>query len=84
MFPIPAFGQAIGLELTGVEGRNVHLKVPYSEHLVGDPDTGVIHGGVITAGGVSSSLELGLYLCEKWAGVEAKNRIQDKMDFQCS
>lgn len=39
--------------------------------------------GVITAGGVSSSLQLGLYLCEKWAGKEARERIQDKMDFQC-
>ena len=25
------------------------MRVPYAEHLVGDPDTGVIHGGVITA-----------------------------------
>ena len=25
------------------------IRVPYAEHLVGDPDTGVIHGGVITA-----------------------------------
>ncbi|MBX2871504.1 MAG: DJ-1/PfpI family protein [Saprospiraceae bacterium] len=40
-------------------------------------------GGVITAGGVSSSLDLGLYLCEKWAGKEAREKIQDKMDFQC-
>jgi uncharacterized protein (TIGR00369 family) len=24
-------------------------KVPYAEHLVGNPDSGVIHGGVITA-----------------------------------
>lgn len=40
-------------------------------------------GGVITAGGVSSSLQLGLYLCEKWAGKEARDKIQDKMDFQC-
>ena len=40
-------------------------------------------GGVITAGGVSSSLQLGLYLCEKWAGTAARDAIQDKMDFQC-
>ena len=25
------------------------VKVPYAAHLVSDPDTGVIHGGVITA-----------------------------------
>ena len=25
------------------------MRTPYAEHLVGDPDTGVIHGGVITA-----------------------------------
>jgi len=24
------------------------MRTPYAEHLVGDPDTGVIHGGVIT------------------------------------
>ena len=46
---IPAFGEAIGLEYLGSEGRKVRLRVPYAAHLVGDPDTGVIHGGVITA-----------------------------------
>lgn len=45
---VPAFGQAIGLEFTDVRDRVVRLKVPYAEHLVGDPDTGVMHGGVIT------------------------------------
>jgi len=40
-------------------------------------------GNVITAGAVSSSLNLGLYLCEKWAGKEARALIQEKMDFQC-
>jgi uncharacterized protein (TIGR00369 family) len=25
------------------------VRVPYAEHLVGDPDTGVVHGGVLTA-----------------------------------
>ena len=25
------------------------MTVPYAEHLVGDPDSGVLHGGVITA-----------------------------------
>lgn len=45
----PPHGQAIGLKLVNVEGRRLFVKVPYAEKLVGDPDTGVIHGGVITA-----------------------------------
>lgn len=40
-------------------------------------------GPIITAGGVSSSLQLGLYLCEKWAGKEARKLIQNKMEFEC-
>ncbi len=41
--------RALGVIL--VEYRDGHcvVRVPYAEHLVGDPDTGVIHGGVITA-----------------------------------
>ncbi len=42
-------GQAIGLTLKGVEEGRLIIRVPYADHLVGDPDTGVIHGGVITA-----------------------------------
>ena len=36
---------------------------------------------VITAGAVSSSIDLGLYLCEKWAGNEAKEKIKKTIDF---
>jgi len=46
---MPPHAQAIGMEFVGAEGRRVTVRVPYAEHLVGDPDTGVIHGGVITA-----------------------------------
>lgn len=46
---LPPHGQAIGMELVSVDGRICTVKVPYAEHLVGDPDTGTIHGGVITA-----------------------------------
>lgn len=46
---LPPHGQAIGIEMVGTEGRKCTVKVPYAEHLVGDPDTGIIHGGVITA-----------------------------------
>lgn len=36
---------------------------------------------IITAGAVSSSIDLGLYLCEKWAGLNAKNEIRRRMDY---
>lgn len=41
----------------------------------------VVDGNTITAGAVSSSLDLGLYLCEKWAGNEAREVIQQRMDY---
>ena len=37
---------------------------------------------VITSGAVSSSLDLGLYLCEKWAGKEAKEQVRGMMDYK--
>lgn len=46
---VPAFGEAIGMTVESVDGTKLTVKVPYAEHLVGDPDSGVIHGGVITA-----------------------------------
>ena len=46
---LPPHAKAIGMEMVSIEGRKCTVCVPYSEHLVGDPDTGVIHGGVITA-----------------------------------
>lgn len=41
----------------------------------------VDEGDVITGGGVSASLDLGLYLCERLAGAEARNRIAAQMDY---
>lgn len=38
-------------------------------------------GNIITAGGVTSSIDLGLYLCEKIAGSEARMKIQKQMDY---
>lgn len=46
---VPAYGEAIGMQVHEVHDHTLTVKVPYAEHLVGDPDTGVIHGGVITA-----------------------------------
>ena len=44
----------------------------------------VDEGDVITARGVTSSIDLGLYLCEKLAGREAKERIRQQMDYECT
>jgi len=40
--------RALGLELTHIDGARVWGRVPYRADLVGDPDTGVIAGGVVT------------------------------------
>ncbi|OMP67847.1 DJ-1/PfpI family protein [Domibacillus epiphyticus] len=42
----------------------------------------VDEGDIITAGGVSSSIDLGLYLCEKLADFDAKEKIRVQMDYQ--
>ena len=39
-------------------------------------------GDVITARGVTSSIDLGLYLCEKLVGREAREEIRRQMDYQ--
>jgi uncharacterized protein (TIGR00369 family) len=40
---------AIGMRLeVGPDGRP-QFRLPYAYHLIGDPDSGVLHGGVITA-----------------------------------
>ena len=42
----------------------------------------VDEGCVITAGGVTSAIDLGLYLCEKSAGQEVREKIQKQMDYR--
>ncbi len=44
----------------------------------------VDQGDVITARGVTSSIDLGLYLCEKLAGYDAKEKIRQQMDYPYS
>jgi uncharacterized protein (TIGR00369 family) len=43
--------RALGIELISYESTRGHtvLRQPWREELVGDPETGVVHGGVITA-----------------------------------
>jgi uncharacterized protein (TIGR00369 family) len=40
--------RALGFETVSLEKATAVLKVPYDPKLVGDPDTGVIAGGVVT------------------------------------
>lgn len=39
---------AMGMRLVEFGAHGVVLELPYAAHLIGDPDTGVIHGGAIT------------------------------------
>ncbi|HCX68434.1 PaaI family thioesterase [Parvibaculum sp.] len=41
--------KAIGLKVEDVKLSEAWLSVAYSEQLIGNPETGVIHGGVITS-----------------------------------
>lgn len=40
--------RAIGLTVLDVQPGHVWLRIPYADFLVGNPETGVVHGGVIT------------------------------------
>ncbi len=40
---------ALGLELTEIGGGTAEILLPYSDQIVGDPKTGVIHGGAVSA-----------------------------------
>ena len=49
----------LGLETVSAERDKAVLRIPFAEHLVGDPDSGIIHGGVIlslmdSAGGMAT------------------------------
>lgn len=44
-----AHTHALGFTYDGLEGDRVRLKVPWREDLVGDPDTEVLAGGLVTA-----------------------------------
>ncbi|PIW31230.1 MAG: thioesterase [Rhodobacterales bacterium CG15_BIG_FIL_POST_REV_8_21_14_020_59_13] len=41
--------QALGLALDGLGPARATMRAPYREDLIGDPETGVMHGGVVTA-----------------------------------
>jgi uncharacterized protein (TIGR00369 family) len=39
---------ALGIELVDFEPEFLELRLPYSDKIVGNPETGVIHGGAVT------------------------------------
>ncbi|KQW79644.1 PaaI family thioesterase [Brevundimonas sp. Root1279] len=43
-----AHTHALGFAYEGLEGDRVRIRVPWREDLVGDPDTGVLSGGLVT------------------------------------
>jgi uncharacterized protein (TIGR00369 family) len=43
-----AHTHALGFQYEGLDGDRVRLRVPYREYLVGDPETGVLAGGLVT------------------------------------
>jgi cyclohexyl-isocyanide hydratase len=45
------------------------------------PDRIVDEGTIITAGGVTAAIDLGLYLCEKIAGEDVRQKIATQMDY---
>ena len=44
-----AFFVSLGAEVLEIARGRARSRLPYAPHLVGDPDTGVVHGGAITA-----------------------------------
>lgn len=40
---------ALGLEVVDFGPASATLRLPWAEHLVGNPDTGVLHGGAVTS-----------------------------------
>ncbi|TDK48772.1 PaaI family thioesterase [Antarcticimicrobium luteum] len=41
--------RALGMELTEIGDGRAVITMPYDERLIGDPETGVIHGGAVSA-----------------------------------
>jgi|TARA_R110002124_G_scaffold48503_1_gene143265 uncharacterized protein (TIGR00369 family) len=41
-------GRELGLTVTSAKAGQLTLCLPYSDRIIGNPDTGVIHGGAIT------------------------------------
>lgn len=43
------YAQKLGMQLIGLGAGKAEIRMPYDERLIGDPSTGVLHGGAISA-----------------------------------
>jgi len=60
---IVPFNKALGLQVMRLEQGEAWLRLPYADHLVGNPENGVMHGGAISslmdaAGGSAAFMSL--------------------------
>ncbi len=61
-----AHTHALGFACDGLDGDRVRVRVPWREDLVGDPDSGVLAGGLVTTlldhvGGMAAWVALGRF-----------------------
>ena len=77
---IGAAGHLRGLRAT-THHRAFELLRPYCREVVTDQRV-VDEGRVVTAGGVSSSLDVGLFLVEKFWGADARGTIAAQMEYR--
>ena len=43
------YNKEMGMEILDLSYGKAHMQIPYDEKMIGDPETGVVHGGVLTA-----------------------------------
>jgi transcriptional regulator GlxA family with amidase domain len=77
-FILGAAGFLVGKKATTNYQQYEALR-PYCKEVL--QDRIVEDGNVITAGAVSASIDLGLYLCNKWSGQNAREEIRKRIDY---
>ena len=43
------YAQSLGMQLIGLGDGKAEIRMPYDTRLIGDPSSGVLHGGAISA-----------------------------------
>jgi len=79
-YKVTPLAGAIGMELVEIEDRSCIFKVPYAVHLIGDPDTGVLHGGVITTA-LDNASGWAIRLHKDWADELSMATLDMRIDY---